>query len=94
MSFNFSVDVGGEFLIYKKIGSRVRAFNITNTRGQFDFVRLVQLVQKVNLQQNRCSILFDCQTQSNTNPSIEFNWIFVFVRLDTPEVFRWNVKRQ
>lgn len=30
----FSVDVGEEFLIHKKIGSRGRAFKATNTRGQ------------------------------------------------------------
>ena len=35
----FSVDLGEEFLIYKKIGSRGRTFKVTNTRGQFDFVR-------------------------------------------------------
>ena len=40
----------------------------------FDFV---QLVQKSNPQQTRCSIVFDCQSQSNTNRSIEFEWIFV-----------------
>ena len=28
-------------------------------------------------QNTECSILFDCRTQSNTNRSIEFDWIFV-----------------
>ena len=35
----FSVDLGEEFLIHKKISSRGRVFKVT--RGQFDFVRLV-----------------------------------------------------
>ena len=38
----FSVDVGEEFLIYKKIGLRGRVFKVTDTQGRFNFVRLVQ----------------------------------------------------
>ena len=30
----FSVDVGDEFIIYKKIGSMGRLFKLNNTRGQ------------------------------------------------------------
>ena len=30
----FTVDVGEEFFIFKKIGSKGRAFKVTNTRGQ------------------------------------------------------------
>ena len=76
--YQLCVDAGGEFLIYKKIGSGERAFKVTNTRGQFDFVWLVLLVRKLNSQQNRCSIWFDCRTRSSTNRLIEFNWIFVW----------------
>ena len=57
----FNVDMGEEFLIYKKIGSRERAFKVTNTR------RLLE----------SSSILFDCRTQSNSNRSTEFDLIFV-----------------
>ena len=31
---NFTVDVGEEFFIFKKIGSKGRAFKVTNTKGQ------------------------------------------------------------
>ena len=31
---NFTVDVGEEFFIFKKTGSKGRAFKVTNTKGQ------------------------------------------------------------
>ena len=31
---NFTVDVGEEFFIFKKIGSKGRALKVTNTKGQ------------------------------------------------------------
>ena len=55
------------------------------TSDWFDFVRLVR---KSNSQQNRCSILFDCRTQSNTNRLIGFDWIFVrFCTIRYPGLF-------
>ena len=46
-------------------------------------VRFCSIGSEIELAANcRCSILFDCRTQSNTNRSIEF--LFDFVRLDTP----------
>ena len=47
---------------------------------RFCSIILVRLVRKSNSQQNRCSILFDCRTQSNDWSSIGF--LFGFVRLD------------
>ena len=41
---------------------------------------LARLVRKSISQQNRCSILFDCRTQSNDWSSIGFDWFIV--RLD------------
>ena len=35
---NFTVDVGEEFFIFKKIGSKGRAFKVTNTKGQLGYL--------------------------------------------------------
>ena len=52
----FSVDVGEEFLIYKKVGSRGRAFKVTNTRGQLGHLEQTLLVsfrhQEIPSEQN------------------------------------------
>ena len=44
---------------------------------RFCSIKWVRLVRKSNSQQNRCSTLFDCRTQSNDWSSIVFDWFFV-----------------
>ena len=59
---NFTVDVGEEFFIFKKIGSKGRAFKVTNTKGQLGHLErtLVSPLWPFKDGMIRfCSILFD-----------------------------------
>ena len=84
---NFTVDVGEEFFIFKKIGSKGRAFN------QFDFVRLYWFDWFENRTHSKIGVRFCSIAQPNRTIGVRLGsigFLFGFVRLDRSGLKGYN----
>ena len=89
----FNINVGEEFLIYKKIGSRGRAFKVTSTRRLLEG-SLILFDWFKNWTHSKIDVRFCLIAEPNQTPIIwlsSIGFLFDFVWLHTPGIERFWV---